>query len=186
MILIVCAFLAVMTVPLSGQRLSRMSTLPIRHMWMVWVAIGIQTILVSVVHPPENVGRVAHLASYAVVGLFAVSNWRIPGVPLISIGGLLNLIAIVANGGVMPASAWALRTAGIIDDTEFSNSMFVEGARMRWFGDIFAVPESWPLSNVFSVGDIVVVIGIGYLAHRHCRTVEAASELERDTADLAV
>ena len=81
-----------------------------------------------------------------------------------------NLIAIAANDGVMPASASALRRAGIGEATEFSNSTFVSDAKFQWLGDVFAVPAHWPLSNVFSVGDIIVVIGIGYLAHRQCRT----------------
>jgi hypothetical protein len=90
-------------------------------------------------------------------------------VVVISAGGLLNLIAIAANGGVMPASESAMRRAGLLSGTDFTNSGVVEHARVAWLGDVFSIPASWPLSNVFSVGDVVVVLGIGYLAHRWCR-----------------
>ncbi len=173
MILIVCALLAVLTVPLSGTSLRGMGSLPIRYAPLVWVAIGLQTLLVSSPwHPNPTVAHGIHLVSYAVAGWFAVVNRRTPGVLLIAFGGALSLIAIVANHGVMPASASALRRAGIGEATEFSNSTFVRDAKFQWLGDIFAVPAHWPLSNVFSIGDIVVIIGIGYLAHRQCRAAK--------------
>ena len=39
MILIVCAFLAVLTVPLSGTSLRGMGSLPIHHTPLAWVAM---------------------------------------------------------------------------------------------------------------------------------------------------
>jgi hypothetical protein len=38
------------------------------------------------------------------------------------------------------------------------------------------VPDGWPFANVFSVGDVLIVVGIGWLAHVWCRR-EPASEL---------
>jgi hypothetical protein len=35
----------------------------------------------------------------------------------------------------------------------------VEGARLWFLGDVFAIPASWPLANVFSVGDLLIAIG---------------------------
>ncbi len=174
MIILVCALLAVLTVPLSGTSLRGMGSLPLRYMSLAWVAIGLQTLLVSSPwHPSTGVAHVIHLGSYAVAGLFAAVNWRTPGVLLITFGGALNLIAIVANDGLMPASASALNRAGIGEATEYSNSTFVDNAKFQWLGDIFAIPAHWPLSNVFSIGDIVVVVGIGYLTHRQCRAASA-------------
>jgi hypothetical protein len=111
-----------------------------------------------------------------VAAVFAFVNRSTPGIPLITLGGALNLAAIAANDGVMPASAGALKRAGIEQGTAFSNSDFVPDAHLAWLGDVFAIPAAWPLSNVFSVGDIIVVVGIGYLAHRQCRTSRRAGE----------
>jgi hypothetical protein len=180
MILIVCALLAVATVPLTGGKLSAMANLRISRLWMVWVAIGLQTMLVSAPwETPHRLAQWLHLASYAIAGGFAWVNRRVAGVPLIAFGGALNAVAIFANGGVMPASQRALETAGIADDGTFSNSGLVDDARVAWLGDVFAVPASWPLANVFSIGDVVIVIGIAYLAHRQCRTDTPAAGADR-------
>lgn len=174
MILIVCALAAVATVPLTGASLRPMANLPIRQLWAVWLAIGIQTMLVSAPwETPHGVAQVLHLLSYVIAGGFALANRRVRGVPLIAFGGTLNAIAIFANGGVMPASTGALEAAGIADDGTFTNSGIVDDAHVPWLGDVFAVPASWPLSNVFSLGDIVIVVGIAYLAHRSCRATPA-------------
>ena len=53
--------------------------------------------------------------------------------------------------------------------TQFENSNVVHGARLQWLGDVFAIPKGWPLANVFSVGDVVVVVAITYFAHAWCR-----------------
>ena len=169
MIIVVCSLLAIASVLLRGGDLRRLGTLPIRHRWLVWGAIGIQTLLVSGPWTtPHAFGQVVHVATYVMAAGFAFVNRRLPGVTLISIGGMLNLAAIVANGGVMPASAAALRSAGYPSREGFSNSGEVPDANLAWLGDIFSIPAGWPLANVFSIGDIVVVLGIGVLAHVWC------------------
>jgi hypothetical protein len=54
----------------------------------------------------------------------------------------------------------------------------VKNAKLSWLGDVFAIPKAWPLSNVFSVGDVIVVIAIGYLAQASCRRRSAGTEGE--------
>jgi hypothetical protein len=181
-IIIVCALIAVGIVPLFGGKLSRMGTLPIRWPGLVWLAIGTQTLLVSGPWEfPRPVGQWAHLVTYAVAATFAVINIRLPGVAIISLGGLANLAAIAANSGVMPASPGALRLAGLHADTGFTNSGAVAHPRLAWLGDVFAVPAGWPLANVFSVGDVAIVIGIGVLAHVWCTSTDADVEDQRLT-----
>jgi Family of unknown function (DUF5317) len=168
-IIVVCSLIAIASVLLRGGDLRRLGTLPIRHRWLVWGAIGIQTLLVSGPWTtPHTLGQVVHVGTYVMAAGFAFANRKLPGVTLISIGGMLNLAAIVANGGVMPASAAALRSAGYLSREGFSNSGEVPDANLAWLGDIFSIPAGWPLANVFSIGDIVVVLGIGVLAHVWC------------------
>jgi hypothetical protein len=69
----------------------------------------------------------------------------------------------------MPASRSAWERAGFTADDDFSNSVVRDDARFSALGDVLAVPAGWPFANVFSVGDVVIVIGIGWLAHRWCR-----------------
>jgi hypothetical protein len=45
-----------------------------------------------------------------------------------------------------------------------------KGALAAFLGDVFSLPASWPLSNVFSVGDILIALGIVWALHRICRS----------------
>ena len=182
MIIVVAGLLAVLTVPLTGGDLRRLGALPVRHAWAIWLTVAVQTGLLWLPDGfPEWLAEGLHIGSYVAAAWFAWANRRLPGVPLMTLGGALNLVAIVANGGVMPASASAWRRAGFEppDDEGFSNSTVVDDARLAFLGDVFAVPEGWPFANVFSVGDVVIVIGIGWLAHAWCRREPAPEGTSR-------
>jgi hypothetical protein len=90
---------------------------------------------------------------------------------VIAAGGALNFAAIVTNGGVMPADADAIAAAGIpLNATEFANSAPADGAPLGFLGDVFHTPGWLPIHNVFSVGDLVIVLGAFLLLHRACGT----------------
>lgn len=170
MIIVVAALLTVLSVPLTGKSLAPLASLTIRRPWLVWASMAIQLPITLIAEFPETLGQALHLFSFALAGCFLWANRHIPGALLIAGGGAMNLIAIAANGGTMPASDWAWRTAGFPAPTEsFGNSSVVHSARLPWLGDVLAVPESWPFSNVFSIGDVVIVAGLAYLVHRTCR-----------------
>ncbi len=182
MIIIVAAMLAILSVPLTGRSLAPLAHIHIRRSWVIWASMLLQLPITLIPNFPESVGQGVHLFSFVLAGVFVWSNRHLPGELVIALGGLLNLIAITANGGTMPASAWAWRVAGFPPPTDsFGNSSVVASARLPWLGDVFAVPASWPFSNVFSVGDLIIVLGLAYLVHRTCRaavpTVAAALPL---------
>jgi hypothetical protein len=169
MILPVSVLVLALSVPLTGGRLSRLSELRIRWTSTIIVALLLQ-IWVTTIPTDPTLGTVVHLVSYALGAVFIVANRHVPGLLLTASGGAMNLAAIAANGGVMPASEAALEGAGMGAQVEhFVNSGAVEDARLWWLGDVFYIPEAWPLSNVFSVGDIVLLLGIGMLLHRASR-----------------
>lgn len=91
------------------------------------------------------------------------------------------MAAIVANGGVMPASDWAVRVAGLAHEADaFSNSRPVENARLWFLGDVFPIPKGWPLANVFSVGDVLLVVGAAVSVHCLGRSRACAHRRARD------
>jgi uncharacterized protein DUF5317 len=162
--------MAVATVPLCGGRLSALAELHLRKIWLIWIALGAQILIISIV--PEGAAWLhqgVHLATYAVAAVFAYLNRRVPGLTLAAAGGLANVAAIVANGGVMPASPSALRTAGFAQSADhFKNSTAVDDAHLQVLGDIFAIPASWPVHNVFSIGDVLLVLGVLVGLHVIC------------------
>jgi hypothetical protein len=157
----------VLTVPLARGRLTALGDLGLRRGWLALAGIGVQILIISVFPgAPEWLSEGVHLLSYLLLGAFAWSNRRIPGVPLIIVGGLLNFVAIVANGGVMPADPdLALHVAG---GDGFVNAGAVENPRLLFLGDVFATPSWFPFYNVFSVGDSVIVLGVLTLLHGAC------------------
>lgn len=172
MILVWVTSIGVASAVFSWIRLRRLAELPIRHLWLVWLALVVQVVLFGFLghRIPATVSGTIHLGTYALALTFLWLNRRLPGGRLISIGAASNLAAIVANNGAMPANMSAWRKAGLpeIPPEVFTNSQALSSPRLAILGDIFYVPASWPLSNVFSIGDVVIVVGSTYLAHRWC------------------
>jgi hypothetical protein len=165
MFLGVVFILCVLSVPLLGGRLTALGELRLRHGWLALAGIGLQVLIISVVpNGPAGMHEAVHLASYGLFGAFAWINRRVPGVPLVAAGGLLNFVAIAANGGVMPADPdLALHVAR--EASGFVNSGALESPRLFWLGDVFATPGWLPLYNVYSAGDAVIVLGVLVLLH---------------------
>jgi len=167
MTLALAFLLLLVTVPVAGGRLGRLESLQIRGLWLAAAAFAVQVVLVTLVPDgDETLHRIAHLATYALVGACILRNLDIRFMWLVAAGGLLNFIAIAANGGVMPASASALRAAGLdVRSGEFANSDLVRDAHVGFLGDVFAIPAGWPGENVFSVGDGLMVLGAFLVLH---------------------
>jgi hypothetical protein len=170
MLLIVLAGVCLATVPLTGGRLSRLGRVELHRAWLAPAALAAQILIMSVAphgHPAAH--RLLHVATYVVGGAFLWANRRIRGVPLVAAGAALNALPIVVNRGVMPASASAQRLAGLQLGAGFQNSAHVAHAHLAWLGDIIPVPGLGPLSNVFSVGDLVIYAGLLVVLHAACR-----------------
>lgn len=168
MIQVVAVLLVLLSVPLLGGTIANLGGLRLRSTWAAPLAVVLQVVLtdVSIRLFEGPIGGAMHLVTYALAVWFVIANRHIRGLWLIALGGLANLIAITANGGVMPASPSAARIAGIEARSDrFENSKVVEHARFAVLGDIFAVPASLPFANVFSMGDVLLIAGIGYVVH---------------------
>ena len=170
MILGLAYLLCLLSVPLARGRLGALAELQLRRPWLVLAAIAIQIAIISVV--PGDVGALGeplHMLSYLLLGAFAWSNRRIVGVPIVALGGFLNALAITANGGVMPADPDALAAAGkTVEAGEFINSTAVSDPKLAFLGDIIATPGSLPVANVYSVGDVLILLGAFVLVHVAC------------------
>ncbi len=148
---------------LTGGRLDRLDGLGLR-----WVPLA---------HPrPGDPARPVHrsgrrrggrpsaptiyLASTGAVLVFVLRNIRLTGLPIVALGAALNLAAIVANGGVMPTTAAAMTAAGLDPTDGFSNSAIVAAPVLAPLTDVLALPSWLPLANVFSIGDLLIGVGV--------------------------
>lgn len=146
----------------SGGSAARLGRLQIA--WAPVIAIGLvlQVVLFSTV-VGDALGPLAppvYVVSQVVVLVAVWRNRAIPGLPIVLLGGAANLVAIVANGGYMPVSPEALVALGRSPTDGYSNSRLIEGAVLAPLTDIFAMPAWLPLANIFSIGDVLIGVGV--------------------------
>ncbi len=168
MLLLAVLAVALLTVRPAGGRFETLAGIPLRGAALVVLALALQVLTISVLRdPPQLLAGSLHVGSYALAAAFLWVNRRLPGLLLLSSGGALNLVAILANAGTMPARPGALRLAGIVRDGDhFANSGALTHPHLALLGDVFAVPRSAGLlANVFSVGDVLLALGAVWLVH---------------------
>src|SRR5450755_3002359 len=168
--MVLIAAVLVATVPLFGARLRPVAQLRIRSFWLIGSALALQVFAISVVPTwPHDLLVAAHLVSYVMAGWFVWLNRRISGLPIVALGGALNALAIAVNGGTLPASRSALAAAGIHPVAgDFNNSGVLAHPHLAWLGDVIPVPASVPMANVFSIGDLLILVGLAYGLHHLC------------------
>jgi Family of unknown function (DUF5317) len=168
----------------SGGRLSALGELRIRRVELVYAAILLQIgAFPSGVFPwstPDGIARGLWLLSFALLIGFAAANRAVRGVALVFAGLASNLTAVVANGGLMPASPHAVRAAGVTYRLH-NNSISDVHPHLALLTDRWAVPAWIPWGNVFSVGDVLIAAGIvaTIVLAMHRRSRPVAERIER-------
>jgi hypothetical protein len=147
---------------LARGRLEALSALRFRWAWLAVIGLLIQVVLFT---PTGDAlaGRLApaiYVGSTALVFVAVLRNIRLTGMPIVALGSISNLAAIIANGGAMPASPAALATAGLDGPGSHTNSVVLADPALEPLTDIFAIPAGLPFANVFSVGDVLLGFGI--------------------------
>ena len=147
---------------LLGGRLDRLAELQFRWAWLAVAGLAVQVALFSPAIAPiiGDAGPVIYTASTLAVLLAVLRNWRLPGLAIVALGAGCNLLAIAANGGVMPASPEAVAALGMEAAEGFSNSVVMTDPALRPLTDIFALPTWLPAANVFSIGDVLIGVGV--------------------------
>ena len=132
-----------------------------------WAALAVVGLLVQVVlffgPVAERVGELGapiYIGSTALVLVVVVRNFAVPGLALVAAGALSNLMAITANGGQMPASREAMASLGKTLHAGYSNSAVFDAPALAPLTDVLAMPRFLPFANVFSVGDVLISVGV--------------------------
>lgn len=145
-----------------GGKLQRLAALRWHGLWLFYAALAIRIVAFPFYflpwRTPETPAKVLYFVSYGLLVFAVALNARIPGVAVVATGMTLNLVAIAANSGHMPALPSALRAAGL-HFRHSRNSEIAVHAHLPWLIDRWAAPDWIPRANVFSVGDVIVGIG---------------------------
>ena len=162
MIILVAIPIGILVGLLARGSIANLSTFRFRWSWVAVTGLLIQVALFTPTGDriAGSAGPAIYVLSTIAVFLAVLRNIRLPGMPIVALGSISNLAAIIANGGFMPADAGALIAAGFTDPGSHTNSVVLEHPNLQPLTDIFAVPAGIPMANVFSVGDVLIAVGI--------------------------
>lgn len=177
---------------LSGGRVSNLGQIKLKRVWLLMGAVAAQLPFIYLPAVPPDQGldplRIVLPVALAVIALFAVLNARVPGMPLVLAGTLCNLLAVSANGGLMPIEQSALIATGRPQGLDLSlanpgirlpRSKDVVQAwdqtRLPWLTDVIVTPPL-PRRMAASVGDLIIAAGIAYLTAEAVRSSSQEQE----------
>lgn len=153
---------------LRGGSLRALAAIDLRLLWLVPLGFLLQVVAFSDLVPGRDVVVALHLISYAVVLAAIAVNLHLRSLLVVLLGAAANAVCIAANGGFMPASPEALRSAGLEQELALlsangylaGSTLMNDATLLPFLGDVLALPAGTPLSNVFSVGDVVLALGL--------------------------
>jgi hypothetical protein len=182
------AVLAVVVGLLRKGRLANLGGIPFRGAYAFAIPLVFfiaATILTYHTHNEQLIRltvRTLNVLLYVVLlGLIAI-NLHIREMKLMGIGTFLNFLALTANGGTMPVSRWAAKTAGMLDYLEHMDAarhvIMTPETRLKPLVDLIpiAVPR---LTTVLSIGDVLLAIGIFLLIQRYMCMPSPGAQIEK-------
>jgi Family of unknown function (DUF5317) len=181
-LLIVPLVIATLAALLRGGSLRHLATVPVRGSGFIFASLAIQVLLYL---PPfynsaaiVRWGGAIYIGALALALIGALRNWHLGVAARIATLGLaLNAIAIVSNGGHMPVNAVAMRSVQgevevrqIANQRLYSNTILAgPSSRLVVLSDVIPVSLPGNHGNVYSIGDVVLTIGVAALAYRATR-----------------
>ena len=164
MFFLVVLVVAILVVPLTRGSFRRLSQLQFRHLWVLFLALGVQIALEYVDFPKdrmEDLGVAILLGSYVLIFGFCWINRKVKGMTLIGVGIACNVLVIGLNLG-MPTTE-ELRTVNGRDvyvpiEQTVKHRPEDDETKLAFLGDVMTLPGS--PNQMFSIGDIIIGLGI--------------------------
>ncbi len=151
---------------------------PLRSLWLVILAFLPQFLAfywpATRTRIPDSLAAAGLVVSQIMLLVFCWLNRHTPGIWLLALGTALNLLVIVANGGLMPINVQAasrlvspdiLRLIPVGSRFGYGKDvlLLVEQTRLVWLSDMLLLPAWFPYQVAFSVGDLGIAAGAFWL-----------------------
>lgn len=114
----------------------------------------------------ENI-LLVHCLSYLLLFIGIYFNRSMLAFKIVFVGIFLNFLVIMANGGQMPVSGETMVSIGLIDNMMnirdgkiITHVLMNDHTALKYLGDIFALGKPYPRPKIFSIGDVVMALGI--------------------------
>jgi hypothetical protein len=156
---------AILVVPLTGGRFAQLARIRLHRPWLLFTGLAIQVLLELVDLPRaryDDVGLALLLLSYVFIIGFGCSNLLLAGMGVITVGVALNAFVIALNQG-MPYQVPEGEKAEVTVKHRPQDSDDILPA----LGDAIAIGS--PVDAAFSVGDIIIGVGLVDLTYRASR-----------------
>ena len=151
----------------------------LEHVWLVALGFLLQLFAIyltpSQSRLPDWLASLLLIASLGILLAFCLLNRGEPGMLLLAAGLALNLLVIVSNGGFMPLpaeTAHSLLPQAVFDQLEIGSRLGPgskdillpeEAIVFPWLADRFGSPSWFPRPFAFSVGDLLISLGVIWL-----------------------
>jgi len=162
---------------LRGGRLANLAQLRLRWLWVVLFSLLIQLLILPLFSSSALLPYATaplHLLSCAILIVWLIANLRTAPMGVLLLGAVSNFITIAAKGGRMPASVAALERAGLLrtadtlrkGETAANVVLMGPSTHLNALGDWLYLPDWVPFATAFSIGDVVIMVGLGWLIAR--------------------
>ncbi|SHM58657.1 hypothetical protein SAMN05660826_01418 [Caldanaerovirga acetigignens] len=187
MLLVDFVLLSIIVGLLRKGSLKKIGEIPIRKLELIFLSLIIRYLPLflkgSLKEYVVQYILVVSFISYGLLLYSLLSNWHLKPLRIVTLGVLLNFLAIIANGGKMPVSLLAVDFAGLGDfKQDLFNPLYpyhvamMPKTRFKIFGDIFPLPKPYPNPKVFSLGDVLMGIGVFSLIQEAMLKKKSASD----------
>ncbi|WP_419955622.1 DUF5317 domain-containing protein [Neobacillus niacini] len=151
--------------------LKAFSQLNLKWGWVFPLLLVVQLTVFTLQNDSVFLGQLSgsiYIVVYIIGLVFLFLNRKNPGFILIFIGVFLNFLVMVLNGGRMPVSveAAAVLDPGYIqalkDGLYAKHAMLTTESNLGFLGDVIPISDPYPRTQIISIGDIIMNIGIFY------------------------
>ncbi|MCC5909269.1 MAG: DUF5317 domain-containing protein [Clostridiaceae bacterium] len=173
--------LGILVGKIRGGKFKRLGSFALRFSWGILLAVCLRLIthiMIFLGHPTFIEHRmVLFVITYCLLFIALFFNMNYKCMWLIMIGSTMNFAAIMFNGGSMPIDVALLEK---MEFTNMLNSIKVgalpnyiplnsAGTITAYLGKRFTLSNFYPLNHIFSIGDILVALGICFLIQNMMR-----------------
>lgn len=155
---------------LAGGKFKPLIKLELKSVTLLILAVLLQVIAFqskqhNFLLEPQWIIPVVHTVSYLFLIGFAWVNRTLPGVAIFAVGVILNALVIGANLGLMPVDPAILPEANrqaLINGTG-THGLLTDSTHLKFLADHFYEEIPGVTKQLFSLGDVLIDLGIGYL-----------------------